>query len=196
MTPVDLCNIALADLGHDRVITSFDPAVDRSKEAARCALAWPRARRHVAGSFTWSFLTVDMPAAALPDAAAAAILTPGYAYAYAAPADALRISAVLDADGEKVAFILRNSALQTTDPATRVIYTIDSEDIDAWPQPFTDAVCAAISARLARPITADTKIIARTASEYADALRSARRHDQTAFSSTPGTRSPYKDARS
>lgn len=195
MTAIDICNMALSDIGHDRHITSFETAGDRSKEAQRCALAWPRARRDVASCFAWSFLTVDMPAVELPAAQAAQLLIPGHNHAYAAPADAMRIVALVSSDGTKVAYVMRGGIIHAQDPATRILYTVDSEQPDDWPQPFVDAVVAAVAARIARPLTGDEKVISRTALEYANALRAAKMHDSSAFSSAPGTKNPYKDAR-
>lgn len=57
MTVEDVCNRALAVLGHDRTITSFKD--DTSAEANRCRLFWSAAYEAVMGAHDWDFAAVS-----------------------------------------------------------------------------------------------------------------------------------------
>lgn len=87
----DICNIALGRIGVDRTIASLNEA---SKEARNCKRFYPLARDEVLEKHPWAFALRVKPLALLPTAPG---LLPGFAYAYALPADAASVLEVVPA---------------------------------------------------------------------------------------------------
>lgn len=88
---VDICNLALANLGDDATIASIDPP-EGSAQAEHCARFYPIARDLVMEAHSWTFTTKRVQGALLTSEAST------WQYAYALPADALTIYAVLPND--------------------------------------------------------------------------------------------------
>lgn len=86
---VDICNLMLARLGDDATVSEIDPP-EGSAQAEHCATFYPIARDSLLEMHDWSFATKRVPLTpvTLPDNA-------GFLYAYAMPANALRVIAVL-----------------------------------------------------------------------------------------------------
>jgi len=83
-TPVDICNVALAHIGHKATVVSIDPP-ESSNEAEYGALFWPTVRRSTLSSHSWGFATVRVSLASL------AITPPTpWLYAYAKPSNCVR----------------------------------------------------------------------------------------------------------
>ena len=55
MTKTEICNRALALLGHDRAITAYEDASDTSTEAARCRQFLDAAVQDVLSAHDWDF---------------------------------------------------------------------------------------------------------------------------------------------
>jgi hypothetical protein len=85
---VDICNLALARLGDVASVSSINPP-EGSAQAEHCARFYPIARDLLLEMHPWSFATRRVVLAQL--------VAPSWtwAYAYAAPADAVKILAVL-----------------------------------------------------------------------------------------------------
>lgn len=56
MTKIDISNRALAVIGHDRTISSFE---ESSAEAIRCNQFYPAAKNNVLAAYNWEFASVD-----------------------------------------------------------------------------------------------------------------------------------------
>lgn len=189
MTPIDLCNNALAEIGHDRPVADLNGT---TKESARCALFLPRARLDVLGSHPWSFST--RPQAATPVTLPAALRMPAFPHAYARPPDALRLTAT-DAEGLPVSYRIDAHALHAEAPVTQLSPTCDDPDPDQWPAHVQEAVIAALALRLANPITGSAKVVQQAAQSYASKLRLAKSLDAQDSLSHPGTPRRYAAAR-
>ena len=116
---VDICNLALSHLGDTATVASIDPP-EGSSQAEHCARFYPAARDALLEIFNWNFATRR---------ATLALLTADswdWAYAYAKPADALKMLAVLPAGASSDAEGAEYDIETDTDGAT-VILT-DSED--------------------------------------------------------------------
>jgi hypothetical protein len=89
---VDICNLALANLGDDATVASLDPP-EGSAQADHCARFYPMARDLVLDAHRWSFATRRVSLALLS-------MTPpsAWLYAYALPGDALNLISVLAPD--------------------------------------------------------------------------------------------------
>jgi len=84
----DICNLALGHLGDSAQVASISPA-DGSAQAAHCQRLYPIARDTVLEKFTWSCATVRVAAAEITNSLAS------WAYAYALPANCIRLVSVL-----------------------------------------------------------------------------------------------------
>lgn len=86
---VDICNLMLARLGDDATIAEIDPP-EGSAQAEHCATFYPIARDSLQEMHDWNFNTKRVPLTpvTLPSNA-------GFIYAYAMPANTLRVIAIL-----------------------------------------------------------------------------------------------------
>jgi hypothetical protein len=87
---VDICNLALARLGDSATVTSIDPP-EGSAQAEHCARFYPIARDTLLEAHPWKFATRRVRLAQL------IVDTWNWDYAYAEPADALKLLSVLPA---------------------------------------------------------------------------------------------------
>lgn len=123
---VEICNLALAQLGDSATVASIDPP-EGSAQAEHCARWYPIARDSLLEMHDWPFATRRVALAALTSTFTE------WQYAYAYPADALSIVAILSDDA--------NNDFSTTYPLA------DSFDIGGvnqrgvyTPQPFTTEI--------------------------------------------------------
>jgi hypothetical protein len=84
----DICNLALGHLGDSATVASISPP-DGSAQAAHCQRLYPIARDIVLEKHTWSFATMRLIAASVTNTLSS------WAYAYALPANCLRLVSVL-----------------------------------------------------------------------------------------------------
>lgn len=86
---VDICNLMLAHLGDDATVSEIDPP-EGSAQAEHCARFYPIARDSLLEMHDWKFATrrVPLTPVTLPDNA-------GWLYAYAKPANTIRVVAVI-----------------------------------------------------------------------------------------------------
>jgi len=146
-TPLELCSLALTAVGADP-ITSFDAG---TVEAEVAGLWYPMTAEALLSAHYWSFalrrsslarLNVDPPA--------------GWAYAYALPADFLRLQAVGTATADAgVPFEVRGDQLLTDEAVVEITYVRRALE-DDWPGYFQDALVAQLAANLAIPLTEST----------------------------------------
>lgn len=85
---IDVCNLALSHLGDTATIASLDPP-EGSAQAEHCARFYPIARDSMLEMHAWGFATRRARLALLASG------WPEWNYAYAQPADALNIIAIL-----------------------------------------------------------------------------------------------------
>jgi hypothetical protein len=158
---IDICNLALGHLGDTATVASLDPP-EGSAQAEHCARFYPIARDALLEMHPWGFATKRAQLAQLGTA------WPEWDYAYALPADALSIIAVLppeasddysygalgyvpktfsceiDADGAKVIY---------TDQETAVVRYIGHQaDTTKFSPLFTMALSWHLASMLAGPI--------------------------------------------
>jgi len=88
---VDVCNVALARLGDNATVASIDPP-EGSSQAEHCARFYPLARDSLLELHPWKFATRRVQLAEL------AVNSWNWAFAYAEPAGAIKLLAVLPAD--------------------------------------------------------------------------------------------------
>ncbi len=86
---VDICNLALAQLGDTAAVQSINPP-DQSAQAAHCARFYPIARDALLEMHTWGFATLRVALAQVANPFST------WQYAYLAPSDAINYLAILD----------------------------------------------------------------------------------------------------
>lgn len=94
-TEVDICNLALANLGDPANLVSISPPEQRNRQAELCAKFYPLARDTILAGHSWSFNTRRAQLAQLE---AAPLM--GWQYQFATPTDALHILSVLPAGAD------------------------------------------------------------------------------------------------
>lgn len=187
---VDICNLALANIGETAKVTSIDPP-DGSAQASLCATFYPLARDSLLQMGYWSF--------AIKRKALVAVDNPRteWQYAYAVPADASGIIAVTppDASNDYIEYgmdVPQKFVIETDIHGKRVLYTNQKEaharynakvvDTTLFSTIFTIALSWHLASMLAGPIikgdvgAAEAKRCAQVASAY---MMQAKTHDTT-----------------
>jgi hypothetical protein len=151
---VDICNLALARLGDDATVASVDPP-EGSAQAEHCARFYPIARDSLLELHDWKFATRRAPLALLTETAAP------WAYAYAQPAQTIRIVSVLpptaSSDAESQPYDMETAGDGTvmilTDVANAVArYTVRVTDPTRFSPLFTDALATLLASYVAGPV--------------------------------------------
>lgn len=187
---VDICNLALANIGETAKVTSIDPP-DGSAQASLCATFYPLARDSLLQMGYWSFaikrkalVEVDNPRTE-------------WQYAYAVPADASGIIAVMppDASNDYIEYgmdVPQKFVVETDIHGKRVLYTNQKDaharynakivDTTLFSTIFTISLSWHLASMLAGPIikgdvgAAEAKRCAQVASAY---MMQAKTHDAT-----------------
>lgn len=160
---VDICNMALAHLGDSALVVSINPA-EGSAQAEHCQRFYPIARDALLELHDWRFASTRAPLALAVNP------TNQWQYAYARPANAVRVLAILDTDAPDdyaQSFALAGS-VPLLENDTRSIYTpqkfVEETGADGSPIILTNMINA--TARYTRLVT-DT---ARFSPLFRDAL--------------------------
>lgn len=143
MTKLDIWNMALACLPHDRRITAED---DGSTEAMRCSDAWDLARLSVITSTNWGFLTRE-------DSLCCGHRHHNRLFFFPRPASAVKVIGLYDRDGRKVRAHALNGGLSSDERVCSIRYLEDNEDYDSWPPWFLEAVVRELAYRIAGTVT-------------------------------------------
>lgn len=152
---VDICNLALSHVGDSANVASISPP-DGSKQAALCSQFYPVARDEALEAHTWSCATVR---------AAGAVVTnqsTSWAYAYAQPANALRIVSVLptgyqDEETDTQAYILEqdgsgNGVIYTNTPSAILRFIVRVTDTTKFSTMLVMAISRRLASYLAGPL--------------------------------------------
>lgn len=184
MTKTEICNRALALLGHDRAIADLDGRTDageysdQSTEAVRCRQFLDSAIRDVLAESDWDFAAVERTVSAVCPDAFGWVRLP-------IPPDMIRLCEVTDAEGHP--FKTRRNrdfiSAKTGGGAAKMRYVTDDVSAADFPHKFNEAVVAQLAFLLCAPMYGDD---AKTSSFYqlarsriADAVN--READETAY---------------
>lgn len=198
MDRTEICNRALAVLGHDRTVADLDGVdgetgefVDKSTEAYRCRLFFGDALLHCLSAHDWDFAAVEVrvaPACAGPDGFARVPL----------PGDCLRVCGVRDADGRPAECRRAGDVLRVRlrgRGAAVLRYVSSDVDVAELPFRFRDALVHRLAAMLCGPMygsdskTQSYETLARAKASEAIAAEA----DETAYMGEP--ENPFLAAR-
>lgn len=150
---IDICNTALLRLGTGE-INSLN---EKSKEARYCRRFYDKIRRLVLRSHPWNFASKFAMLAPLVSTFS------DYTYAYALPADCLRVLEVVDPQGpvlseteaprNQIKFVVRGNTLCTNQEDVEIHYISDVTDPNLFDEQFEDAVAHRLAAEMAVPFS-------------------------------------------
>ncbi|MFZ9370251.1 MAG: hypothetical protein ACO25M_00080 [Limnohabitans sp.] len=160
---VQICNMALSHIGADARVSSISPP-DGSVEAGHCATFYDLARTEMLEPGNWAF--------ALKRASLAQVTNPStvWAYAYAKPADCMRVLRILRPsiaitvftqdlvlephtdDRDSAPFDVEGEVILTNEPDAVLVYCRDVTDSTKFPASFTSALSYLLASYLAGPI--------------------------------------------
>jgi hypothetical protein len=127
---VDICNLALAHIGHKANVASIDPP-EASAEAQLCAQFFPIARNRTLEVYDWSFARVRSSPSELVNA------NPTWSFCYPRPSEAVRILRLLPPesidDTPEQAFVEESLA-----DGTQVIYSNMEDAVVVYTRLVTD----------------------------------------------------------
>jgi len=193
-SPIDICNMALSDIGARSTIASFD---EGSKEAAACAVWYDELRRSLLRGAPWGFARKTAPLSAQPTTQWP------WSYMYTYPADCLKARYILPpppADWDPTQgsvlwpwtgpdrayrFLIANNfdgtfqrkVLLSNVPDAYLIYTVDVENVELFDPLFKQALAAWLSAKIVLQLTGNVQMRAAFLSTAKDAVDSARAID-------------------
>ena len=151
---VDICNLALGHLGDNATVASLDPP-EGSAQAEHCARLYPIARDTLLEAHNWKFATRRATLAELD------VDSFNWTYAYAEPAGALRIVAILSAadlstdkgqEFETLGDDSGNALVLTNLEDATALYTVRVTDTTKFSPLFVDALSRLLAAYLAGPV--------------------------------------------
>lgn len=150
MTKTDLCNRALAVLGHDRTITAYD--TDSSTEAVRCRLFFDNAYLSVLADHNWDFAAVERTFNLS--------WRNGQGYAsLVRPADCAKLVSVENENEKPIKVKQANGILYVKNGDAESSVTLrwisTDTEIEEWPNAFTEAVVYELAAQLSGPMFGD-----------------------------------------
>lgn len=190
MTEIDLCNLALSSLGHERQLSAL---ADQTREAQLCALWIKHARQNVLSEAWWEGLALFTPL--LNGVAEGGNAASSGLYRYWLPADVLRKAAYSPNGQELDIFMQDGAALLMREPQARFRMVIDEPDPEAWPHRVQLAVAATLAAVIAYPLTG-SRTGADAADKHARATLSNARAANAQITRPHGEENRYTAARS
>ena len=169
LSEVDICNLALAQLGGKFTITSLD---DETVGAQLCKANYAPLRDAVLEEMDWSFAVREHQLTADPVPS----LIGGYTK-FKLPADTLRVIAAYDGVSKLEDWRLEGRFLLALQGSV-IIRSLDTtSDTSLFSQAFTQALAARLSAELAMPLTNSATVSATQWQLYAQKVSVARTND-------------------
>ena len=148
---VDLCNLALSHLGDDATVASIDPP-EGSAQAEHCARFYPTVRDALLEMHAWNFWIRRVALAQLD------VPTWSWTYAYAVPAGAIKLLAVLPPDATSDASSQPYEAesaddgaliVRTNQESASLRYTVKVDDLTIFPPLVSAALSRLLASYLA-----------------------------------------------
>lgn len=153
---VDICNLALANIGCTEFITSIESTDGMSKEAMLCARFWPIVRDSLLRDAAPSFARKRSGLADTGET------SDQWGYIYSYPSDCLRALYIESGTrkptkGQKVEFEKgvsgSGNVIFTDMEDAELVYVCRVEDTELWDVSFTEAASWYLAARLSMPMS-------------------------------------------
>ena len=193
MNSIEICNLALAYIGNTRSIASM---AEQSKEAILCSRFYNMTRETMLKSYPWNFAVKSLALTFTTET------EDKFGFVYEYPEDCLRVLQV-GSDDDPADFAIR--AIDDDGTITRRIvcdlesakafYIADSQDTDAMPAEFVDALALALAVRLAGPMASDGRIVQSVQQQYQYAMMLAKQICAMEQKRPPITEQKYNNAR-
>jgi hypothetical protein len=165
VTTVDICNLALAMLGEDR-ITSLE---DESSVAELCSVNWAGARDFVLAARPWSFAIVRRSLAAAAEAPEW-----GPSNAFPLPSSVLRVLSAGDGTYELEDWRVEGRQVVATFDGPVMVRCIERvEDPGQFSPGFEQALAAYLAYVIAVPLTENRSLKSELWSEYLNRMKEA-----------------------
>ena len=155
-SPVDICNMALSELGITQFISSIDPS-DGSTQADVCAIHYPAARDHFLREFPFRWSTSRKLLALI-----GSDLVTNWSYVYAYPTDCLRVLELVTTATRtprlsqsipyEVGNYLGSKAIFTDLALAEIVYTMRVTDTSMFDPMCVTALANLVGSRCAMPL--------------------------------------------
>lgn len=150
MNQVEICNMALLRLGHDRLIADLE---EQSAEAGYLKVFWDNCRRTALRAHAWNFAVATVTLAALAET------SDEYDYVYSLPVKCLRAVEVVNpyskAPEDRIPYEIRGGKVYTDQADARLKYIVDVDDENRFDAEFIDALVYLLASEVAGPLTQD-----------------------------------------
>lgn len=150
MNQVEICNMALLRLGHDRTIADLE---EQSAEAGYLRTFWDSCRKATLRAGSWNFATRTVTLAASTDT------SDEWDYVYALPARCLRVLEIVNvhskAPEDRIPYEILGKQLFTDQEDAKIKYIADLDDENLFDAEFVDALTYRLAAEVAMPLTQD-----------------------------------------
>jgi len=170
MDTVTICNLALAHIGDQSILSLDDP----SQEARFANLLYDPTRREVLRSHNWNFAVALVQLPMLTDAPPF-----DWTYAYQLPTDYFKLIQVNAFGSEQPTqnYEIQGRILLSDVEEAKISYVRDITDANYFDSVFTEVLSLRLAARLAKPLAGSMDIATRLNQEYKYMLGEARRID-------------------
>ena len=150
MNQVEICNMALLRLGHDRLIADLE---EQSAEAGYLKAFWDNSRKTALRAHVWNFAVKTQTLALLIES------SDEYEYVYQLPNKCLRAIEIVNiyskAPEDRIPFESRAGKIYTDQSEAKLKYVEDVEDENKFDAEFIDALVYLLAAEVAGPLTQD-----------------------------------------
>lgn len=151
LTRTDLVNLALREIGTDRV----DDYTENSPEASVASDVWTQAVRMTLARHEWHFA---MQSASLPQSATVPITR--HDYVYTLPGDFIRLGSVSQYDTMEpplLDYVMRADGIHASVAAVFIDYVYDAPAIGTWSPWFISVFTADLASLMASPLKSSTE---------------------------------------
>jgi hypothetical protein len=172
MDSVTICNLALAHLGDQSIVSMSDP----SQEARFCTLFYNPVRQEILRQHPWNFATKIV---SLNQLSTAPLFD--WQYQYQLPVDFFRLLTV-NSFGQSVPtemYEIQGDYLLSDSSSINISYTADVTNENLFDSIFVEVFCLRLAARLAKSLAGSMNISQQLNQEYKSLLSEARRIDST-----------------
>lgn len=150
MNQVEICNMALLRLGHDRTIADLE---EQSAEAGYLRTFWDSCRQATLRAGAWNFAIRTVTLASSLDT------SDEWDFVYSLPTKCLRAIEIVNiyskAPEDRIPYEVRGRQLFTDQSDAKLKYVVDIDDENLFDAEFVDALTYRLAAEIAMPLTQD-----------------------------------------